>query len=82
METFVANETEENAWPVYRQVDLITSWIQIQPPLFVIETSYDPCGLELTGLGYIYGGLHTNRCLYQGKELIDDTIRWGEKKLN
>jgi RHS repeat-associated protein len=31
-----------------------------------------PWGLELTGLGYQYGGVKVNKYLYQGKELIDD----------
>jgi RHS repeat-associated protein len=38
----------------------------------VQETHYDPWGLELTGLGYQYGGIKANKYLYNGKELIED----------
>jgi RHS repeat-associated protein len=40
--------------------------------LLVQETHYDPWGLELTGLGYQYGGIKVNKYLYNGKELLDD----------
>jgi RHS repeat-associated protein len=40
--------------------------------LLVQETHYDPWGLELTGLGYQYGGIKVNKYLYNGKELIED----------
>lgn len=32
----------------------------------------NPWGLELTGLGFQYGGIKANRYLYQGKEMMDD----------
>ncbi|MCE7057188.1 polymorphic toxin type 24 domain-containing protein [Algoriphagus sp. AGSA1] len=32
----------------------------------------NPWGLELTGLGYQYGGIKANKYLYNGKELIED----------
>ncbi|WP_343207142.1 M91 family zinc metallopeptidase [Arthrospiribacter ruber] len=32
----------------------------------------NPWGLELTGLGYQYGGIKVNKYLYNGKELLDD----------
>ena len=32
----------------------------------------NPWGLELTGLGYQYGGIKDNKYLYNGKELIED----------
>jgi RHS repeat-associated protein len=38
----------------------------------VQETHYDPWGLELTGLGYQYGGIKANKYLYNGKELLAD----------
>lgn len=41
-------------------------------PAVVQETHYDPWGLELTGLGYQYGGIKANKYLYQGKEMMDD----------
>ncbi len=65
METFVANETSEDVW-------FDNFRIQVEPPLVVQETHYDPWGLELTGLGYIYSGLHANRELYNGKEYIEE----------
>ncbi|RIW11877.1 RHS repeat-associated core domain-containing protein [Algoriphagus lacus] len=38
-------------------------------PLIVQETHYDPWGVELSGLGYQYGGIKVNPYLYNGKEL-------------
>jgi RHS repeat-associated protein len=35
----------------------------------VQETHYDPWGVDLSGLGYQYGGIKTNPYLYNGKEL-------------
>ncbi len=32
----------------------------------------NPWGLELTGLGFQYGGIKANKYLYNGKELLDD----------
>ena len=32
----------------------------------------NPWGLELTGLGYQYGGIKANKYLYNGKEYIED----------
>jgi RHS repeat-associated protein len=40
--------------------------------VIVQESHYDPWGLELTGLGYQYGGIKANKYLYNGKELIED----------
>jgi RHS repeat-associated protein len=37
-------------------------------PLIVQETHYDPWGVELSGLGYQYGGIKVNPYLYNGKE--------------
>ncbi len=37
-------------------------------PLIVQETHYDPWGVELSGLGYQYGGIKVNPYLYQSKE--------------
>ncbi|WP_223276043.1 RHS repeat domain-containing protein [Algoriphagus aquimarinus] len=37
-------------------------------PLIVQETHYDPWGVELSGLGYQYGGIKINPYLYNGKE--------------
>lgn len=41
-------------------------------PVIVQLAHYDPWGLELTGLGYQYGGIKANKYLYNGKELIED----------
>jgi RHS repeat-associated protein len=65
METFVVNETSEDVWFDNMMVMSISSVI-------VQETHYDPWGLELTGLGFQYGGIKANKYLYQGKELMDD----------
>lgn len=65
METFVVNETSEDVWFDNMMVMSVSSVI-------VQETHYDPWGLELTGLGYQYGGIKANKHLYQGKELLDD----------
>jgi len=65
MEAFLVNETEEDVW-----FDNFT--IMSEGPLIVQESHYDPWGLELTGLGYQYGGIKVNKYLYQGKELLDD----------
>jgi RHS repeat-associated protein len=37
-------------------------------PVIVQETHYDPWGVELSGLGYQYGGIKVNPYLYNGKE--------------
>ena len=37
-------------------------------PLIVQETHFDPWGVELSGLGYQYGGIKVNPYLYNGKE--------------
>jgi RHS repeat-associated protein len=37
-------------------------------PLIVQETHYDPWGVELSGLGYQYGGIKVNPYFYNGKE--------------
>jgi RHS repeat-associated protein len=36
------------------------------------ETHYDAWGLELSGIGFQYGGFKANKYLYNGKELIQD----------
>jgi RHS repeat-associated protein len=65
METFVVNETSEDVWFDNMMVMSVSSVI-------VQETHYDPWGLELTGLGFQYGGIKANKFLYNGKELIED----------
>jgi RHS repeat-associated protein len=65
METFVVNETSEDVWFDNMMVMSMSSPI-------AQETHYDPWGLELTGIGYQYGGIKANRYLYQGKEFLDD----------
>jgi RHS repeat-associated protein len=65
IETFLVNETSENVW--FDQFR-----IQSTGPLIVQETHYDPWGVELSGLGYQYGGIKVNPYLYNGKELIED----------
>ena len=65
METFVVNETSEDVW-FDNMVVMSTTSVIVQ------ETHYDPWGLELTGLGYQYGGIKANKYLYQGKEFLDD----------
>ena len=65
METFLVNETEEDVWYDNFSVQSTTA-------LIVQETHYDPWGVELEGLGYQYGGIKTNKYLYQGKEFLDD----------
>jgi hypothetical protein len=59
METFVVNETSEDVWFDNMMVMSVSSVI-------VQETHYDPWGLELTGLGYQYGGIKANKYLYRG----------------
>ncbi|WP_026948166.1 RHS repeat domain-containing protein [Algoriphagus marincola] len=61
IETFLVNETSENVW--FDQFR-----IQSTGPLIVQETHYDPWGVELSGLGYQYGGIKINPYLYNGKE--------------
>ena len=65
METFVVNETGEDVW-------FDNLMVMSTTPTIVQETHYDPWGLELTGLGFQYGGIKANKYLYQGKELMDD----------
>jgi RHS repeat-associated protein len=65
IETFVVNETAQDVWFDNMMVMSISSPI-------VQETHYDPWGLELTGLGFQYGGIKANKYLYNGKELIED----------
>lgn len=57
IETFLVNETSENVW--FDQFR-----IQSTGPLIVQETHYDPWGVELSGLGYQYGGIKVNPYLY------------------
>jgi RHS repeat-associated protein len=61
IETFLVNETEENIW--FDQFSILSTG-----PLIVQETHYDPWGVELSGLGYQYGGIKVNPYLYSGKE--------------
>jgi RHS repeat-associated protein len=65
METFVVNETSEDVWFDNLMVASMTNPV-------AQETHYDPWGLELTGIGYQYGGIKANKYLYNGKELLDD----------
>ncbi|WP_425637958.1 DUF6443 domain-containing protein [Algoriphagus yeomjeoni] len=65
METFVVNETSEDVW-------FDNMMVMSTTPVIVQENHYDPWGLELTGLGYQYGGIKANKYLYNGKELIED----------
>jgi RHS repeat-associated protein len=65
METFVINETPEDVWFDNMMVMSMSSPI-------AQETHYDPWGLELTGIGFQYGGIKANKYLYNGKELIED----------
>ncbi|MBI0397958.1 RHS repeat-associated core domain-containing protein [Cyclobacterium marinum] len=65
IETFVVNETGEDVWFDDFMVMSTTSPI-------MQETHYDPWGLELTGIGFQYGGIKANKYLYNGKELIED----------
>jgi len=66
METFVVNETPEDVWFDNMMVMSMSSPI-------AQETHYDPWGLELTGIGFQYGGIKANKYLYNGKELIEDS---------
>ena len=61
IETYLVNETEENVW--FDQFSILSTG-----PLIVQETHYDPWGVELSGLGYQYGGIKVNPYLYNGKE--------------
>ncbi len=62
IETYLVNETAENVW--FDQFRILSTG-----PLIVQETHYDPWGVELSGLGYQYGGIKINPYLYNGKEL-------------
>jgi RHS repeat-associated protein len=61
IETFLVNETSENVW--FDQFRIMSTG-----PLIVQETHYDPWGVELSGIGYQYGGIKINQYLYNGKE--------------
>ncbi|MDG1279378.1 MAG: DUF6443 domain-containing protein, partial [Algoriphagus sp.] len=61
IETFLINETSENVW--FDQFRVMSTG-----PLIVQETHFDPWGVELSGLGYQYGGIKVNPYLYNGKE--------------
>ncbi|SEF81982.1 RHS repeat-associated core domain-containing protein [Algoriphagus boritolerans DSM 17298 = JCM 18970] len=65
METFLVNETSEDVW--FDNMMLMSMSSPIAQ-----ETHYDPWGLELTGIGFQYGGIKANKYLYNGKELIED----------
>ncbi|WP_425637964.1 hypothetical protein ACPUEN_00930 [Algoriphagus yeomjeoni] len=74
METFVVNETAEDVWFDNMMVMSVSSAI-------VQETHYDPWGLELTGLGYQYGGIKVNNWKFQSQESIDDFgLNWSSFK--
>ncbi|MFN3759541.1 MAG: RHS repeat domain-containing protein [Algoriphagus aquaeductus] len=62
IETYLVNETAENVW--FDQFRIMSTG-----PLIVQETHYDPYGVELSGIGYQYGGIKVNPYLYNGKEL-------------
>ena len=61
IETYLVNEPAENVW--FDQFRIMSTG-----PLIVQETHYDPWGVELSGLGYQYGGIKINPYLYNGKE--------------
>jgi RHS repeat-associated protein len=61
IETFLVNETSENVW--FDQFRVMSTG-----PLIVQETHFDPWGVELSGLGYQYGGIKINPYLCNGKE--------------
>ncbi|WP_026948160.1 RHS repeat domain-containing protein [Algoriphagus marincola] len=71
IETFLVNETSENVW--FDQFRIMSTG-----PLIVQETHGacpdersdigNPWGVELSGLGYQYGGIKVNPYLYNGKE--------------
>jgi RHS repeat-associated protein len=61
IESYLVNETVENVW--FDQFRIMSTG-----PVIVQETHYDPWGLELSGLGYQYGGIKVNPYLYNGKE--------------
>jgi RHS repeat-associated protein len=65
LETFVVNETSEDVWFDNMMVMSMSSPI-------AQETHFDPWGLELTGIGFQYGGIKVNKFLYNGIELIED----------
>jgi RHS repeat-associated protein len=65
MEAFVVNETSEDVWFDDMMVRNTSSPI-------AQETHYDAWGLELSGIGFQYGGFKANQYLYNGKELIQD----------
>jgi len=61
IETYLVNETSDDVW--FDQFRILSTG-----PLIVQETHYDPWGVELSGLGYQYGGIKVNPYLYNGKE--------------
>ncbi|TXE04803.1 hypothetical protein ESV85_18725 [Algoriphagus aquimarinus] len=61
IETYLVNETSDDVW--FDQFRILSTG-----PLIVQETHYDPWGVELSGLGYQYGGIKINPYLYNGKE--------------
>ncbi|WP_339881304.1 DUF6443 domain-containing protein [uncultured Algoriphagus sp.] len=61
IETYLVNETSDDVW--FDQFSVTSTG-----PLIVQETHYDPWGVELSGLGYQYGGIKVNPYLYNGKE--------------
>ncbi len=64
LETFVVNETAQNIF-----FDNLK--VQSTSPIIVQENAYYPFGMTIAGLDYSYNN-HTNRYLYNGKELISD----------
>ncbi|MDR7130958.1 RHS repeat-associated protein [Algoriphagus sp. 4150] len=61
IETYLVNETSDDVW--FDQFSIMSTG-----PLIVQETHYDPWGVELSGLGYQYGGIKVNPYLYNGME--------------
>jgi RHS repeat-associated protein len=75
LETFVVNETAQNVWfDNFRILSTGSLLVQETHGACPDERSDigKPWGLELTGLGYQYGGIKANKYLYNGKELIED----------
>ncbi|WP_425637961.1 RHS repeat-associated core domain-containing protein [Algoriphagus yeomjeoni] len=64
IETFVVNETSENVYFDNLRVQSTT-------PIVVQENHYYPFGMTIAGLDYSYNN-HSNKFLYNGKELIED----------
>ncbi|WP_338221311.1 RHS repeat-associated core domain-containing protein [Algoriphagus sp. oki45] len=75
METFVVNETSEDVWFDNMMLMSMSSPIAQETHGACPDERSDignPWGLELTGIGFQYGGIKANKYLYNGKELIED----------